>query len=621
MPSLLLTLSLSLLLIPGNIAAASCNEILKINFDASHDASTTAWSAPVDDCIVLAKGAFLYFRATESRDFQLRIEAADAQCAPTSNLLLSDLTRYAIVDQNGGIDYYIQLDDVAVAKKFVLESALSTGPTIRDAAIIECSNLRYKRAANNTGSCGAGAMCAPGYCCSKYSYCGRSSAYCGTGCQPLYGTCNATASVSPAASTVVTSKAPSVAASTTKPATSPALASTTKPATSPALASTTKPATSLPLASTTKPATSLPLASTTKSATSLPLASTTKPATSLPLASSTKPATSASASPKASSTKLPSAASTSPAPSATGTPGTLGASCVSACSPSTLQCIDGICQRYWAQPTWTSTAVTATTMLNGWNATKLAYDAGRKVVTDPAGSSELVMKVVYPAGSRDPATTPVGGTGFYAEPISMAGVTHITIQYDVFFPTGFNFVNGGKLPGGYGGHASCSGGASASDCYSTRHMWRASGAGEAYLYLYQPIQLASFCLANICDAAYGVSVGRGDFTFKTGVWNTIRQKVKLNSVLLGVAMADGTLEEMWSVNEATPATVITQAGITWRQIASVAPLGLDAPPLYMTHPLRNTHTLGGHPCPFTDSQLYTILKRNDTASSRLETSF
>eukprot|EP00833_Pecoramyces_ruminatium_P002096 jgi/Orpsp1_1/1176128/evm.model.c7180000056512.1 len=31
-----------------------------------------------------------------------------------------------------------------------------------------------------------GLSCKPGYCCSKYGYCGTSSKYCDEGCQPKY---------------------------------------------------------------------------------------------------------------------------------------------------------------------------------------------------------------------------------------------------------------------------------------------------------------------------------------------------------------------------------------------------------------------------------------------------
>ncbi|KAK2018363.1 glycoside hydrolase/deacetylase [Colletotrichum eremochloae] len=41
------------------------------------------------------------------------------------------------------------------------------------------------------GACGGpqGYVCLPGACCSEYGFCGTSQAYCGTGCQPLFGVC------------------------------------------------------------------------------------------------------------------------------------------------------------------------------------------------------------------------------------------------------------------------------------------------------------------------------------------------------------------------------------------------------------------------------------------------
>ena len=76
----------------------------------------------------------------------------------------------------------------------------------------------------------------------------------------------------------------------------------------------------------------------------------------------------------------------------------------------------------------------------------------------------------YPKGSFKPSASPVGGTGFYATPIDLSNAKVVTLKYKVFFPSGFNFVKGGKLPGLYGGHTSCSGGKSAAECFSTRFM-------------------------------------------------------------------------------------------------------------------------------------------------------
>ena len=43
---------------------------------------------------------------------------------------------------------------------------------------------------------------------------------------------------------------------------------------------------------------------------------------------------------------------------------------------------------------------------------------------------------------------------------------------------------------------------------------------------------------SVCDADYGLSIGRGAFTFKTGARTTIGQRVKLNDV----GKANGEIE-------------------------------------------------------------------------------
>lgn len=91
------------------------------------------------------------------------------------------------------------------------------------------------------------------------------------------------------------------------------------------------------------------------------------------------------------------------------------------------------------------------------------------IVKDPSGSSDMVLRVEYPKGSSNPANTPQGGIGFYAQPIELREEAKLVVlEYKLFFPKGFDFVKGGKLPGLYGGHEGCSGGADASSCFSTR---------------------------------------------------------------------------------------------------------------------------------------------------------
>ena len=96
-------------------------------------------------------------------------------------------------------------------------------------------------------------------------------------------------------------------------------------------------------------------------------------------------------------------------------------------------------------------------------------------------SSNTVMQIAYPKDSVNPANSPVGGVNIYATPISLDNAQSVSLEYTVFFPSNFEWVKGGKLPGLYGGHTTCSGGDDAKSCFSTRLMWRAHGAGELYL--------------------------------------------------------------------------------------------------------------------------------------------
>jgi hypothetical protein len=100
---------------------------------------------------------------------------------------------------------------------------------------------------------------------------------------------------------------------------------------------------------------------------------------------------------------------------------------------------------------------------------------------------------------------------------------YVRLEYEVFFPKGFPWVKGGKLPGLAGGDGGkCGGGEHSNDCWSARLMWRANGAGEAYLYV-PTSQASGFCstTGTKCDSAAGVSFMRGAWTFQTGVWTKI----------------------------------------------------------------------------------------------------
>ncbi|WWC94571.1 hypothetical protein V866_001418 [Kwoniella sp. B9012] len=151
---------------------------------------------------------------------------------------------------------------------------------------------------------------------------------------------------------------------------------------------------------------------------------------------------------------------------------------------------------------------------------------------EPWDLSRNALQILYPSGSINPGNKPQGGAEFYAAPLDITKATNASLEYSVYFPPDFDFVKGGKLPGLYGGHKGCSGGNAAEDCFSTRLMWRAGGQGELYLYAPKDRQTPSLCQTppkSICDAAYGLSIGRGAWKFALGDWTTVRQDVWLNT--------------------------------------------------------------------------------------------
>ncbi|KAI0668407.1 hypothetical protein C8Q78DRAFT_256470 [Trametes maxima] len=160
-----------------------------------------------------------------------------------------------------------------------------------------------------------------------------------------------------------------------------------------------------------------------------------------------------------------------------------------------------------------------------------ATDAGR-IPPPPEANSSAFLQLFYPANSINPAQEPQGGADFYASPLDLGNAKNVSMEYSVFFPADFNFVAGGKLPGLYGGHDSCSGGDDALQCFSTRLMWRANGLGELYLYAPKDKQTDALCSTppqSVCDADWGLSIGRGAFSFKAGNWTHVRQTVTLNT--------------------------------------------------------------------------------------------
>jgi len=140
-----------------------------------------------------------------------------------------------------------------------------------------------------------------------------------------------------------------------------------------------------------------------------------------------------------------------------------------------------------------------------------------------------ILRVSYPAGSASQESartdgTPEGGAQVYLL-LRDGPIDVLYLRYYVRFPEQFDFVKGGKLPGLFGGTATAGGRIpDGTDGFSTRYMWRRDGDGEVYAYLPTSVD-------------HGSSLGRGSWTWPTGRWICVEQKVKLNAP----GRSDGTV--------------------------------------------------------------------------------
>ncbi|KAF7729638.1 hypothetical protein EC973_004011 [Apophysomyces ossiformis] len=165
-------------------------------------------------------------------------------------------------------------------------------------------------------------------------------------------------------------------------------------------------------------------------------------------------------------------------------------------------------------------------------------DSDVSFVSDPVtnNASSTVMKVLYASGSYSPSGTKTGkgstgGTEFYSTPFGNQSYDSALLRYDLAFDENFPWVQGGKLPGIFGGPpgVGCSGGdqASGSNCFSVRLMWREAGAGEAYAYVPTDDNLCKQPLV-MCNSDYGITISRGLINFKKKQWTTLEIYIKVN---------------------------------------------------------------------------------------------
>jgi len=129
-----------------------------------------------------------------------------------------------------------------------------------------------------------------------------------------------------------------------------------------------------------------------------------------------------------------------------------------------------------------------------------------------------MLRVRYPKGSINFGSAgdgePLGGASFY---VPFTAGQAVCLHYEVRFPAAFEFAKGGKLPGLYAGKAPSGGDkVNGRNGWSVRLMWREDGAGELYEYVYNK------------KGKYGLSVGRGSFSFPRDRWVGIDLEVVVN---------------------------------------------------------------------------------------------
>ncbi|CAO3590532.1 unnamed protein product [Absidia cylindrospora] len=236
-------------------------------------------------------------------------------------------------------------------------------------------------------------------------------------------------------------------------------------------------------------------------------------------------------------------------------------------------------------------------------ATSQFYGGGDvSFVNDPISSnnssSSQALRVLYGMGSYAPTGTKsnlgsVGGTEFFSQPFGNASYDSVLLRYDLAFDNSFQWVQGGKLPGVFGGEpgSGCSGGnaASGSNCFSVRLMWRQNGAGEAYAYIPNAKDVCQQQKTVTCNDQYGTSFSRGVINFQQNKWTTMEMYIKVNNA----SASDGVLK-VWQDGN----VIVNQNQVQYRTSNAIAASSL----------FFSTFFGGGDPSYATQVDTYTYYK-------------
>lgn len=192
----------------------------------------------------------------------------------------------------------------------------------------------------------------------------------------------------------------------------------------------------------------------------------------------------------------------------------------------------------------------------------MEQNGGRNASIIENGEHGKVLRLLYPKGCVGPNDEPtVACAGQVMNPLPMdVPADTMWVGYDVFFEEGFDFVQGGKLPGLCGGNCPTGGERpSIGDGWSARLMWRNNGKVVQYLYF---VDQASTYGDNI---PYNLNGTIPQKQFVPGQWHRVVSKITMNTVNVeGAGEKDGTIKT-WFDGE----LVVDLDTMRWRDFNNV----------------------------------------------------
>jgi hypothetical protein len=130
--------------------------------------------------------------------------------------------------------------------------------------------------------------------------------------------------------------------------------------------------------------------------------------------------------------------------------------------------------------------------------------------------SNRFLRVTYPANQFGPGK---GGVQFEA---SLHGkYEELYLSYRVRFAPGFDFVQGGKLPGLVGGTSPTGCTTDLTGGFSARNMWRPGGSMAQYLYFPER--------KNRCGDDWYYKVNGSNAKFNPGQWHTVEHRIVMGT--------------------------------------------------------------------------------------------